>query len=311
MANKLATTTQKQGLTSYLGNPTVKQTIANVIGEKNVTKFVSSIISAVQTTPALKECTNGSILNGALLGQALELTPSPQLGMFYLVPYDNKGSKEAQFQLGYKGLIQLAIRSGQYRKIVATEVKEGEVSNYNPITEEFTLTPITDPVKRAKSKTVGYYAMFELVNGFRKEIYWTKEAMDAHAMRYSNGYRSDVKKGTQYTFWSKDFDGMAKKTLLRQLISKWGIMSIEMERAYTSDMAVIRDDGSADYVDNQTDVVEEVKTSVKKSANSEDFIEAEVIEVEPVKEKPKAEKPKADKPTEDVLPPFLQAEDMT
>lgn len=100
MANQLATTTQKQGIASYLGNPVVKQNIAGVIGEKNVTKFVSSIVSAVQTTPALAECSHGSILNGALLGQALNLTPSPQLGMFYLVPYDSKTGKQAQFQLG-------------------------------------------------------------------------------------------------------------------------------------------------------------------------------------------------------------------
>lgn len=280
MANQLATTTQKQGIASYLGNPVVKQNIAGVIGEKNVTKFVSSIVSAVQTTPALAECSHGSILNGALLGQALNLTPSPQLGMFYLVPYDSKTGKQAQFQLGYKGMIQLAIRSGQYRKITATEVKEGEVKNYNPITEEFELSPISDPVERARAKTVGYYAMFELVNGYRKEIYWTKEAMDAHAQKYSMGYRSDVKKGNKYTFWSKDFDGMAKKTMLRQLISKWGIMSVEMERAYESDMGVIRDDGSIDYVDNHVDVAEELATDVEENANQETFIDAEVIDAE-------------------------------
>lgn len=299
MANEVAktTNTKPMGIASYLGQDAVKNNISGVIGEKNVTRFVSSIVSAVQTTPALKECTNNSILNGALLGQALELTPSPQLGMYYLVPFENKGVKEAQFQLGYKGMIQLAIRSGQYRKIVATEVKEGEVKDYNPITEEFTLTPISDPLARAKSKTVGYYAMFELVNGFRKEIYWTKEAMDAHAMRYSQGYRSDVKKGNKYTFWSKDFDGMAKKTLLRQLISKWGVMSIEMERAYTNDMAVIRDDGSADYVDNQPiDVIEEMKNNVTENANTVDFVEAEVKPVVDV-----------DDPN---LPDFLKNEEM-
>ena len=103
-----------------------------------------------------------------------------------------------------------------------------------------------------------YYAMFENVNGFRKSIYWSKEKMEAHAMQYSQGYRADKQKKTAYTFWSKDFDGMAYKTMLRQLISKWGIMSIDMQTAYESDMAVIHEDGSKEYVDNKPEVKEAV-----------------------------------------------------
>ena len=108
---------------------------------------------------------------------------------------------------------------------------------------------IDDELVRESAKTVGYYAMFEYTNGFRKTMYWSKEKMEAHALKYSQGYASDKRKGTNWTFWSKDFDGMAYKTMLRQLISKWGIMSIDMQNAIDADMAVINSDGTKEYVD--------------------------------------------------------------
>lgn len=287
MAGKAEVATQKQqkaGIVSYLGNPAVKQNIINVVGEKNATRFISAIASAVQTNQALQACTNQSILSAALLGEALQLSPSPQLGQYYMVPYDNTkeivgeaGRKckisvtEAQFQIGYKGYIQLAIRSGQYRKIVVSDVKEGEVGFYNPITEEFGMTPVLDMKKREELMTVGYYGMFELMNGFRKELYWSKEQMEHHAKTYSKGYASDLRKGNKYTFWSKDFGAMAKKTLIRQLISKWGVMSIEMQKAYEADMAVLDEDGRPIYVDNEYDVVEQVQNEIYQNANQTEF----------------------------------------
>lgn len=274
MANAVATR-QKTGITTYLSNDAVKKNIVSVIGEKGTQKFISSVVSAVQANPALAECTNSSILSAALLGESLNLTPSPQMGQFYLVPYqDKERGTQAQFQMGYKGYIQLAVRSGQYRKIVASEVREGEIVSYNPITEEFVMKPVLDMKQRENLPVVGYYAMFELNNGFRKELYWPKEQMEAHARRYSKGYARDLQKHTAYTFWSKDFSGMAKKTLLRQLISKWGIMSIEMEKGFTGDMGVINEDGSVDYVDNTVtaaDVIESHQDEVATNANTVDI----------------------------------------
>lgn len=251
--NSLATQKKKVGLTAYLTNDAVKQQIAKVVGGKNGDRFVTSIISAVQATPALQECTNNSILSAALIGEALKLSPSPQLGHYYMVPFNNSklGCKEAQFQLGYKGYIQLAERSGQYKKINVVAIKEGELVRYDPLNEDIEVNLIEDEVVRENTPTVGYYAMFEYLNGFRKTMYWSREKMEAHALRYSKGYAA--KKG--YTFWEKDFDGMAYKTMIRQLISRWGIMSIEMQTAYENDMAVIREDGTPDYV--ETEVVEE------------------------------------------------------
>lgn len=170
---------QKMGLTAYLTQDAVKNQINSVVGGKNGTRFVSSIVSAVQTTPALQECTNPSILSAALLGEALNLSPSPQLGQFYMVPFDNKkkGCKEAQFQLGYKGYIQLAIRSGYYKKLNVLAIKEGELVHYDPLEEVVAVNLIEDDILREEAPTMGYYAMFEYENGFRKTMYWSKSVL--------------------------------------------------------------------------------------------------------------------------------------
>ena len=249
---------QRLGITAYLTNDAVKNPINQVIGGKDGQRFISAIVSAVNTNPALQECTNQSILSGALLGESLKLSPSPQLGHYYLVPYNDKEKgKVAQFQLGYKGYIQLAIRSGQYKKINVIAIKEGELEYFDPLNEDIKVNLMIDKWdEREAAPTIGYYAMFELVNGFRKAIYWSKKQMESHAIKYSPGYKKDREKGWNYTFWSKNFDEMAYKTMLRQLISKWGIMSIEMQNAIDADMAVINEDGSKDYVENDDSVVD-------------------------------------------------------
>lgn len=227
-----------------------KRLINNTLGDpKKAQRFIASVSSAVATNKELQDCDAGSILSSALLGEALNLSPSPQLGHYYLVPYNNKDGKVAQFQLGYKGYIQLAIRSGCYKKLNVLDIKQGELIRFDPLNEEIEVNLIENDEAREKAETIGYYAMFELTNGFRKAIYWSKAKMESHALKYSKGYQA--KKG--YTFWEKDFDGMAFKTMLRQLISKWGIMSIEMQNAVENDMAVISDDGSKVYVDNIDD----------------------------------------------------------
>ena len=242
---------QRLGISAYLTADAVKNQINQVVGGKDGQRFISAIVSAVNTNPALQECTNQSILSGALLGESLKLSPSPQLGQYYLVPFNDKNKgKVAQFQLGYKGYIQLAILSGQYKKLNVLAIKEGELIRFDPLNEEIEVRLIEDEEEREQANTIGYYAMFEYTNGFRKAIYWSKRKMEAHALKYSKGYQA--KKG--YTFWEKDFDGMAYKTMLRQLISKWGIMSIDMASAIDSDMAVINEDGTKDYVDNDATV---------------------------------------------------------
>lgn len=265
--NSLARQDQSMKLSVYLQNDAVKKQINQVVGGKNGTRFISSIVSAVQSTPALQECTSPSIVNAALLGEALNLSPSPQLGQFYMVPFDNKkkGCKEAQFQLGYKGYIQLAIRSGYYKKLNVLAIKEGELVRYDLLDEEVEVNLIDDDILREEAPTMGYFAMFEYENGFRKTLYWSKKKMLAHAEKYSFAfYKNGGAKSLELleqgkipekdmwkysSFWFKDFDGMALKTMLRQLISKWGIMSIDLQNAIDKDMAVIHEDGKTEYVD--------------------------------------------------------------
>ena len=256
VTNSLAKSQKRLSMTAYLTNDAVKNQINNVIGGKDGQRFISAVVSAVNNNPMLQECTNQSILSAALLGESLKLSPSPQLGQYYMVPFnDSKKGKVAQFQLGYKGYIQLAIRSGQYKKLNVLAIKEGELIKFDALNEEIEVKLIEDEEQREQATTIGYYAMFEYVNGFRKAIYWSKAKMEAHALKYSQGYASDKRKGTSWTFWSRDFDGMAYKTMLRQLISKWGIMSVDMITALDSDMAVINEDGSKTYVDNDADDV--------------------------------------------------------
>ncbi len=253
------TNQNKQKFSVALQSDAYKNLINNTLRDPaRANKFVASISSAVATNPALQECEAGTILSAALLGESLNLSPSTQLGQFYLVPFkDNKNNRTvAQFQLGYKGYIQLAIRSGYYKKLNVIAIKEGELISYNPLTEELTVNLIEDDEIRENTPTIGYYAMFEYSNGFTKTLYWSKKKMQEHAKKYSQGYRRDLEKGSEFTFWSKDFDGMAYKTMLRQLISKWGIMSVEMQDAFDKDMASISTDGKVDYVDNQPDVVQ-------------------------------------------------------
>ena len=246
MANQLAEVKQ-QNIASFLATDSIQENVKKIVGEKDAQRFISSVVSAVQTNPTLAECTNKSILNAALLGQSLNLPQSPQLGMFYLIPYDNKksGVKEAQFQISYKGLIQLAIRSGQYKKLHVTDIREGELKSYNSITDEYSFTPETDMAKRLSLKVIGYYAYFELVNGYKKDIYWSREQMEEHAKKYSVSYR----KGWD-SIWKSDFDKMAYKTLIKQLLSKYGVMSVEMDKAVANDQAVLEEENNPMYVDN-------------------------------------------------------------
>ena len=204
--------------------------INNTLGDPNrARRFIASISSAVATTPALQDCDAGTILSGALLGEALNLSPSPQLGQYYLVPFKNKDKgKVATFILGYKGYIQLAIRSGNYKKINVLELKEGELEEFNPLTEEIIVNLIQDEEARDKLPTTHYYALFEYLNGFKKAICWSKAKMINHADKYSpafskKGYEllnaGKVKPEDMWKYsshWYQNFYDMAKKTLLRQ-----------------------------------------------------------------------------------------------
>lgn len=285
MANEVVNSKPKFSV--VIQSDAYKKLINNTLGDpERARRFVAAISSAVATNPSLQECESGSILSAALLGESLNLSPSPQLANYYLVPYENrkKGVKEAQFQLGWKGLYQLAIRSGQYKNINVLPIKEGELISYDPLNEEIEVNIITDDTVRENAKTVGYYASFTYLNGFKKILYWSKEKMLAHAERYSKAFSiSDyekiqsgkIKKEDLWKYsspWYTMTDDMGCKTVLKQLLSKYGVLSIEMQDAVIKDQAVIREDNSYEYVDNDATIinaedaeVKEVKTNKPKT----------------------------------------------
>ena len=257
-------TTQKVKFSTAITSQTYQKLINNTLGDKKkAEKYTAAIMSAVATNPALQDCDAASILSGSLLAESLNLSHSPQLGRYYLVPFKDKkaGTTKAQFILGWKGYIELAVRSGQYKNINALPVKEGELISYDPFNDEIELQAIQDPDERERASTIGYYAMFEYLNGFRKVLYCSKKQMIRHADRYSPAF-SEKATGGKYpkvsyedyeagrydkndewlysSFWYKDFDGMACKTMLRQLISKWGIMSADMQTAITADNRTVQ-----------------------------------------------------------------------
>ncbi len=287
-----------------------KNLINKTLGEPNRAKrFVAAVSSAVAVNPMLQECDAGTILSAALLGESLNLSPSPQLGQYYLVPFNDKkrNCKVATFQIGYKGYIQLAIRSGYYKKINVLPLKFGEVINYDPLTEEIEVRIIEDEEERENAPTVGYYAFFEYLNGFTKAMYWSKNKMLKHADKYSPSFNLEATNGKYAkvsfedylagkvsekdmwlysSFWYKDFDGMACKTMLRQLISKWGIMSTELQTAFENDMGVINENGQVEFVDNKDEnmlpeqyentnesINEPIQEEISYEVGTNDFIE--------------------------------------
>jgi recombinase, phage RecT family len=273
--NSLVQKKEKAVFSTFLTSDGMKSKISQILRGKQGDNFISSLISAVSLNPSLQECEHMSIFSAGLQGAVLNLSPSPQLGHFYLVPYnDNKrGRIVAQFQIGYKGYIQLAIRSGQYEDIDVIEIKEGEYKGRDKHTGKPVVEFIEDDAQRDALQTVGYFAYFRLLNGFTKSVYWTKEKMESHAITYSKGYKA--KKG--YTFWEKDFNAMAFKTLLRHIISKWGIMSLEMQSAYEKDQSVVNEQGMPDYVDNDdTQSPKEIEQPKQETISEPQTTEEEV-----------------------------------
>ena len=253
--NQLQTNGYKQ-LKTILNNDTMKQSFRNVL-EENAGAFMASILELYQSDTALQECDPNKIILEALKAATLKLPINKQLGFAYIIPY--KGVP--QFQLGYKGYIQLAQRSGQYRYINADVVYEGEQVTYDRITGMLMITG------EATSDTpTGYFAYFQLLNGFEKCVYWTREKVEAHAKRYSKAWNR------QNSPWHTNFDAMALKTVIRNIISKYGVMSVEFANAVAEDMSVEeRIEGEIVENANKTPLTipEEVKPDDKEVAPPE------------------------------------------
>lgn len=311
MSKNAVATIKQMPFSAYISSPLVQTSIQNTLGDATKTKkFTASIISAVTSNPSLKECVPATIVSAALVGEALNLPPSPQLGRYYIVPYANKNNptildsngypvldaygkekkaKDGQFILGYKGYIELALRSGQYEDIDAKEVREGEYKGLDDLGRPV-IEFIQDDEERLEKPVVGYMAYLILTSGFKKKIYWSKTKMKLHANKYSSAFDLEaynkIQAGTMpqkdmwkySSYWYADFDGMAFKTMLRQLISKWGVLSVEMQTAFTKDMAVIDEDGNANYVDNPLNDFGDVQVEETQEAEIIDQKSSFVVE---------------------------------
>lgn len=268
MENQIQTT--QQGVSTLkrfnacIASEQTQNYLQQVLHERK-SSFVNNITALVSNSSNLQECVPMSLVYAGLKATALDLPLDPNLGFAYVIPFKNnkKGVTEAQFQIGYKGFIQLAIRSGQFLLINVTDIREGELKGEDILTGEMSFSRVPD---RESKPVVGYAAFFKLTNGFSKTMYMTVGEVKAHAGRYSQTYSSKNEYIRKASKWATDFDAMAKKTVLKLLLSKYAPLSVEMQNAIQNDQAVIDDQGEAQYLDNpeeQQPTVEDIQEAVE------------------------------------------------
>ena len=248
-------TTQQPKFSVAISSPGYQKLINDTLGDKEVARrFVAEISTVVSQNAQLQRCDAASILSAGLTAQTLNLPLAPTLGFSYVVPYGDK----AQFQIGWKGLVQLAQRSGQFERLGVRPVHEGEYLGQDEFGDDlFKFSHEFD-----NNKVVGYYAYFKLLNGFKKTIYWTVEQCEQHGKKYSKSYNN---------LWKSSFDSMAQKTVLKLLLNRYAPLSIEMQKAIQADQAVVNEDGTYSYVDNPNYVEDNTpkgkKTTVKNTVD--------------------------------------------
>lgn len=259
----------KLGFKALMSTPQMKKKFTDILHEKS-DSFMGSLMTLVGGDNYLSQAEPMTIIASALKAATMDLPIDKNLGYAYVVPfnrYEKKGKNwithnEAQFILGYKGYIQLAQRSGQYKALNALAIYDGQLIDWNPLTEEFTF----DYKARISDEVIGYVGFFELLNGFKKTVYWTKQEIESHRIKNSKSKDKEKLSGA----WVDNYDSMAIKTVLRNLLSKWGLLSVEMQTAITSDEKVFR-------VDENNDLIEETDLSDMEPLK-QDLKEAERVE---------------------------------
>jgi len=278
--------TKEITISQALNSPDAKNKFQELLG-KRASQFISSVLSVVNNNKLLEKATWQSVYQSAITAATLDLPINQNLGFAYIVPYTAKkkiGDKwidicEAQFQLGYKGFIQLAQRSGKFKTINVSDVRQGEINEFDRLTGTIQFDWVQDDQERLSKPVIGYVAYFELLNGFSKLLYMTKAELETHGMNYSKSYNSTKKnyktnKEEWIGLWRTNFDSMASKTALKLLLSKYAPLSTQMELALTTDQAVL-DGEEIRYPDNDPTTVDvELKSELQK------FIEDEVENLE-------------------------------
>ena len=277
----MANETQVYSLKTFnqtITSPATQKYLTDLLHERKG-QFVSNLTALVANNANLQECEPYTLMFAALKATALSLPIEPSLGMAHVIPYKNKkrGVTEAQFQLGYKGFQQLALRTGQYKRINTTEVREGELGKRNRLTGEIEWNWIEDEAKRLKTPVIGYVNYFILLNGFESTFYMSKEEMDAHALRYSQTYKSTNAYIKEQSKWTTDFDAMALKTVIKLNLSKNGVLSTELQEAIRADQSVMREENKYEYTDNDEQAIFDAQKAADVAKKFEDFDSAEEV----------------------------------
>lgn len=231
--------TKPQLLKTMIDSDDLRKRFVKVLGD-NAQGFIVSILQVVQGNKSFDDVDPSSIINAAMVAATLKLPINSNLQLAYIIPYSGK----AQFQISWRGFVQLAQRSGQFKSINVQDVRLGEYKRIDMITGDVIIERHHNEAERTSLPLVGYIGYFKLMNGFEKTIYRTVDELSAHGKKYSKTYnRQDSK-------WHTDFEAMCAKTVIKELLSKWAPLSIEMERAVQSDQSVVVADGKYEYPDN-------------------------------------------------------------
>ena len=258
-------------------NPNTQQYLQNVLGERRG-EFVNNLVALVANNRQLQECEPTTLMFAALKATALQLPLDPNLAQAHVIPYRNNKTRtvEAQFQLGWRGFVQLAIRSGQFSTINVTDIREGEMQGYDLITGEMQVKALPD---RENLPIVGYMAFFRLNNGFSKSLYMTAGEVEQHAKRYSQTYSSKTDYIRKSSKWTTDFDAMARKTVLKLLLNRFAPLSVDMQQAVVADQAVLRGRDKFDYVDNEPEDKPSLADVAKAAIEDTDAVDVQTGEV--------------------------------
>ena len=267
-------------IVEYMNQDSVRINIQKTLGEKTG-QFISTVASLYNSVEKLQECDQKSVMLACLTATSLDLPINQNLGFAYIIPYgqkykDDKGIWQtrmiAQFQLGYKGFIQLAQRSGQFKTINVTDVREGEIESVDRLTGEIKFKWLQE--NRDKAKVIGYIGYMELLNGFSKTLYMTMDELKAHGLKFSQTF----KKG--FGLWKDEFESMASKTIIKLLLAKYAPLTVEMQKAQLADQSLVKDENDFEYLDNGVVTPEEVandkedariKKHISESRNLEDL----------------------------------------
>lgn len=277
MANEIKVSNLK-AFNQTITSPATQKYLTELLQERKGV-FVSNLTALVANNVNLQECEPYTLMFAALKATALSLPIEPSLGMAHVIPYKNKkrGITEAQFQLGYKGFQQLALRTGQYKRINTTDVRAGEISKRNRLTGEIAWNWIDDEATRLNTPIIGYVNYFLLLNGFESTFYMSKEEVNAHALRYSQTYKSNIGYIKEQSKWTTDFDAMALKTVIKLNLSKNGVLSTELQDAIRADQSVMREENKYEYADNDDSAIIDTQKAQEVAEKFADFTDAKDV----------------------------------